>query len=831
MRMVFLAVTACGLIAVSEASEAYITAKDTETADEAERAVTKYCTADLAGDDVADPEEAKQNLVDALGGENPILDAMMDSEDNDEFGQKLGDNISSALMSSVLPFLLAGVCWTLLGCYCCTAIPCYKKLPCCRPCKVKQQHGVVCKVLAVVPVAFAFLMTIVGSATASGGSSTMIDGFNNMACESATLLDTTLVGQEGDYAFIGLLPALEIMRDVEGILEDNSQFMLSLDATLADTKIVSEAVEIATSALDTMSGVLSSTATSVQSTTQTGYTSTYRKCEYCTTLGDLLTSASSGLSSGIGQALANARNEVNDQLTPTKRAELRNTIRQSAQPMLELKKSFINSIGAFVQPDSDPLAPVKELLPLAVSLVFMGAFFVTFCGFCSTGWCVVRERTSSGKPSKGPHRIACCAWSLSFIFAIFCFILGGILSGVSIPLASICLIMDDVDGQMVRDIAPALELNITGESGESIIGLLDNCINPANKSLNANFLDLITIKNETDGTNETMRALMQTTVSAPINAVFEGITATSSGGATLADSQAIVDLLAAIQANPIEKVIIVDGTQMGDDSQYQALSTSANNDIKGALTATTMACADHTLSGNTLPGMSKFIDAFNNAFSSTSDAGATYCPAGSNADLMLRNCGGDAVCTAGNHFKTLFKHMIDANTWRCDVWQDEAGNECDVYDMSTTTGSLCIHTDGTMSKYEKTCTFDEFKTYYAKNHQRIQKVFQYVDYAVAQKTSAITTNLKDLVYEFMIDPLFSMFDGLSCGFLPGFWQATVDSLCYQGVYGLRRIGQGYTLSAFFIMILGISMYILWRRTIDNVNASNTPIVPVEGQAW
>jgi hypothetical protein len=230
--------------------------------------------------------------------------------------------------------------------------------------------------------------------------------------------------------------------------------------------------------------------------------------------------------------------------------------------------------------------------------------------------------------------------------------------------------------------------------------------------------------------------------------------------------------------------------------------------------------------------MSKFITAFNAAYNAGS-GGADFC-GGGQTDLQERTCTGDAtgVCAAGNEFKKLFKYIVDGTGWRCDIWEDQYGNDCDVYDMSNTTGSTCIHPNGQMVPKQKTCTFSEFKIWYGKSRQRIQKSLQYVDTAVAAKSSGITTDLKDLVFQYMINPLFRMFDGLNCGFLPGFWQATVDSLCFQGVYGMRKIGSGYNLTAFFIMILAISMYILWRRTIDNVN-NFTPVeeVPAAGQAW
>lgn len=815
----------------------YITPDDTLQVAKADAAVTKFCSV-VPGEGAKDAADAKANLEDAVG-DRPIYQAMKDSESSSEFGTKMEDIIAEYLMSGLaVPIFLSVISSLLCYCFVCTTNPLMKNLGCCRPCRAVRENGLPHKACAVLPVALAFLMTVVGMATASGGSSTMVAGFDNLACESAILLNSTLQGKGGTLSFIGLIPALETMKGVEDVLNAGSPFLTQLDAALADTQIVSDAIAIATSALDTMGEVLDATATEVQTTTVTGFAKTYRTCEFCTTLKGVLDNAATGLKSGVGQALANARNEVKAQLGPTKRAEIQKLVRSSAQPMISMKESFINAVGGILDQSDDGLKMLQDNVPSAVTMVFLGAFVVTLCGCCSTTWCALKEKTGDGAYSKGPHRLACCTFFFAFPFAIFCFILGGILSSVTVPLADVCLIMDDLDGAMVKEIAPALgdSFDPNSEEGKSLVTMLDNCINPANKSLNAAFLDLINITNETSGTSQTMGQMLKDTITAPINSQFSAI-GSADAGASLATSDSVVQLLASINNNPIQKVIVVnpDTTSgMPSDTDYSPLSGSTVQAIKDGF-GTTLSCNPHTMdvsgTSTTLPGMKTFVDALTTTYTTGTGTLETIC---TNNDWRPRSCPGDTVngpiCTAGNKYMDLYKNLVAKATYRCDVWEKDDMTSCDVYDMTSMGGNSCIRADGTMKKKQVLCNWMDFKTYYGKSSQRIQRAFEYVDYAVAQKQSGISTTLKNLVFEFFINPMFSIFDGLTCGFMPAFWQEVVNSLCFQGVYGVRRIGQGYTMSAFFIMILGISMYVVWRRTIDNVNCSQEGAAPGEEAA-
>jgi len=76
-------------------------------------------------------------------------------------------------------------------------------------------------------------------------------------------------------------------------------------------------------------------------------------------------------------------------------------------------------------------------------------------------------------------------------------------------------------------------------------------------------------------------------------------------------------------------------------------------------------------------------------------------------------------------------------------------------------------------------------------------------------------DMKGLVKSFT-DPLIRIMQNIRCGWLGVIWQRLIDSLCYQGIYGLLRIGQGYIVSAFAYLLLGLVAFFVWCVMMNNV---------------
>jgi len=821
--LVLAALLAAPASGASNSGSAYITAKDLEVASDSSLTAIKYCG--VAEDpDAATPAEARETLLAALGGTNIVLEAMEDSKDKEELKTQVQENFQEAFIQMVMPIVFAIVCIICLGCFGCTAVPCFKNISCCRCCKKERETSCLMKGVCCLPIVLCIVMTIVGVATATQGSTTMVSGFESMACASADLLNSTLQGKQTEPTFIGLLPGLTTLEGIDRSLNNGSGFMIDLTVILDDTVAVTEAIRIASGVLSTFGDVMALPANTAPTFASDGST-TYHKCDFCATLAAPLAEVSTALTTGIGAALASAREEVELQLSWTKRQELQQTLRGSMEPMQRMKTTFVDTLSPFVNPDDDPLTDVKDLAPIAVALVFVGAFIVIACSCCSSGWFIAREKNNGGAYSKGPHRIACCTWCWALVFSILCFFFGGLLNGASVPMAGVCLIMDDVDGAMVERIAPSLGLNISGPNGTNFVMMLDNCVNPANTSLNANFLDLIVIQNATDGTNWTMREGLMTSVRDPIDAQFDNVIAQmAAGNANLASSTAITSLKSKITSNPIKAMILTDAEAMQADSVYAPF---AGSPLASGYT-TSLQCLDHIVTADdgtttTVPGISDFsteLEAW----------GAVGTPLVGVSCGDTRTCTGETGlraqrCNAGNSYLNLYasiaSSIVTRVEFRCDLWEDpnDSSLYCDIKDMNAVTGvGSCLNSAGVLTVKQKTCNLEEFNTYYLEMSVRIDKSMTYVDNIVNAKKDGIATGLKNLVATYLLDPLIFILNGVSCGWLPGFWQEAVNSLCYRGVYGMRRIGQGYIIASFFVLILALDMYILWRRSIDNVNS-------------
>lgn len=796
----------------------YITSKDRATAKDAHKSVKKFCKPGRERLDEEDTAAGRESLESALGGpdENFLLDAAKESKNGDEFGENLGESFLQKMQHQVVPIFFVVVSLNLLACFLCTALPCFKNLPCCRPCKVESDNPLWIKSILVLFVLIAFLVVMICVLGARKGGSRLVDGIDNMACESAMVLNSTLQGSD---EFVGLMPALETLEDITGILDTGSSFMEDLNARLDDTKAISDAIIMATSVFDAMSLVLKNTSDLLASAPAvTG--ELHRSCLICGPLEQGLSQVSAKLADGVGQALANARNEVDAQFTPARRVEIKKLIVSASRPMVEMKDSFVSNIGIFVDPENNSLEPLKQV-PNAVIAIFLGSFLVVLCGCCSSGSLCVREKATNGSYSKVPHRCGCCTWCFGLIVAILCFVLGGILLGVSVPLSAVCLIMDDVDGEMLKDIGPALEMDVTSADGQNLLNLIDKCINPEDRSINPNLLDLIKVT-EDDGGNATMKEKLVDQLAKPIEDKFSAITSKMTGNQNLSSATPVTELLNRIYQNPIEARILVNSSTMGQATKFAPLASTVNDALKKGLVSS-LNCSDSNFEGNVVPGLNSFMQAYTSQCmpSATSSTLSTMC-GDINVDPGHSN---GSVCAAAYEYLKQISEIDQSLMFSCVVWEDANGDDCDLNDLNVNIGKTCISADGTMKFKEKKCNFQDFKADYAKFHGRIQKTIQNIDVAVAAKATAITEGLFDLVKQYMLEPFLGIFEGVTCGWMPEFWQAMVDSFCYQGVYGVRTVGHAYVLSAVFCVILAVSMYVLWRRTIDNVNRNQLLALP------
>jgi hypothetical protein len=108
-----------------------------------------------------------------------------------------------------------------------------------------------------------------------------------------------------------------------------------------------------------------------------------------------------------------------------------------------------------------------------------------------------------------------------------------------------------------------------------------------------------------------------------------------------------------------------------------------------------------------------------------------------------------------------------------------------------------------------------------KSDLAIDFAFTEVDTTTQTVLPSISEDLRNLVNTHVLGPITQIVDSVTCNFLGEYYQNTVNAMCYQGVYGLERLGSLYVTEGFLLTISVLVMYALWRRTADNVNAQKT----------
>jgi hypothetical protein len=179
----------------------------------------------------------------------------------------------------------------------------------------------------------------------------------------------------------------------------------------------------------------------------------------------------------------------------------------------------------------------------------------------------------------------------------------------------------------------------------------------------------------------------------------------------------------------------------------------------------------------------------------------------------------ESRCLANNFLLDKKLNVMSESIFRCDVFETDAGDACDIIDMrqsNNTWANDCRRDDGTLKRKEVTCTLEEFSDYLAGFDERIQKTMARVDVTTAATADQINGEMRNLVEAHIVSPINDIVDGIQCNWLSAYYQETVWGVCYQGVVGLNRIGAVYVALGLLLVLLIAIMYALWRRAVDNV---------------
>jgi len=151
------------------------------------------------------------------------------------------------IIFAVITVIIYGICcWT--GCPCCR---------CCRACKNKEPaaRGMICKLTLLGMVIVALAGILAGGITTISGVGRSVDGFDNVGCATATVLDTTLSGSINP-AFIGLLPILKTIDTMDQNFNNGSAMLDDFAKIIDSTKPIEDAVKLASDVLAVLSEAL-----------------------------------------------------------------------------------------------------------------------------------------------------------------------------------------------------------------------------------------------------------------------------------------------------------------------------------------------------------------------------------------------------------------------------------------------------------------------------------------------------------------------------------------------------------------------------------------------
>eukprot|EP00930_Biecheleria_cincta_P069111 TRINITY_DN56893_c0_g1_i1.p1 TRINITY_DN56893_c0_g1~~TRINITY_DN56893_c0_g1_i1.p1 ORF type:complete len:856 (+),score=125.32 TRINITY_DN56893_c0_g1_i1:49-2616(+) len=808
-------------------SQSRITADDLTTAEQAKAKKTTFCDG-VKEMDLGDKDNRKKRLEVASG--NRFLEAAIrEASNEDEVATKIQEKASDFQYTSVVAGPLV-MCFLsiFIYCFCCWTACC----KCCRCCRKSRNPGPFTKLVFAFLVAGLMCGLGVAAILARAGLADAKDGYNLMTCAMADFAHVTLSGQTTP-PFLGLLPAIQELENLESTLDANSDFITQLRGIIDSTAVISESVLLASTTFTMLADMMNDDANVLPK--ESTSTSLQHKCEACQPIGRLLSSASAALDSGVGSALANAREEVKKQLDGPALTDLRSSMSSAMSPIDGFKESLMNLFEPFIKSSTGENAG-KNIdsmgLPAVASIIVL-AILIVMCACCTaTCWLLCdRKRRNEGAYI---HRCACTTWCCGCWYIWLVFFFGGIMAILCVPLAGTCLIMDDLDSNFLRDMDTTFKLNMSG-SGDMIFNIVDECFSNPDPNANPELLRLINITD--NGTSVTMHHKIVVSTKDQINSAFNRITSASAGSGSTGQSMSTdsnIQRLRTTIADLQTDAMLLPDSSVATDSNYAAMSSNAG--LRDYL-ASSGACDDYTPTSSDLvsampSGTPMPVKGIRSFATQLGSMGTGYTPIGWSGFCgqkvtcsLVASPSDQSACAAGNSFMDLKYRLRTVNTFKCRRFVDSTGRACDILPSGGNTGMVrsssgtysgdCVRSDRTWKVETYACTLSDFTTLVNQFNQIINLVTQRIDDTTTDTMTQISQDMKTLVNTKILDKIDTVAAGVTCGFMGSMWQRIIDGFCYGGVNGFVSIVAAYNACAALTLILVILIYIVWRITFDN----------------
>lgn len=801
-------------------------------------------------------EDAVKTLEDFVGGKSILYASLKKAETQDEIPAKMQEEANSnqaAIFPKVFPIFLSFFClWFYLQC-CCWTWCCTR----CRCCKKERQASIRCKFIVALIVFGLFIGMIASASVAAAGYSKVQNGVANFGCLAADTTNLTLFGDStptDGTGFIGIIPLVNVFEDMKLSLRDGSRFVTQMNAVIASTEGIDAATSMASKSLQLLSTVLKANTRPMLASEDL-----YHKCHLCGILQPIVDTAATAVKEGAGSALTAFRGEMEKQLGTEARKIFEDLLAGAVTPLSEMKLLFRDTLTDMLK--SEGLVVMQEQTQgntapagFLVAAIVVWAILVGLCGTCTLAFCVTAGKLQERGNDEGTnmdrqemkdqmkktifkfgassHRCACCTWCCGCYYIIPVFFLAGLLLTVVYPLADICLILNDMDGEKVEPMFRGLGMNTSGDETIMMQGIVDACFSESPPANGSRLTDILFVTDE-DGKKLTVGEQIDQTVKAPIRATLD-LMGSADIGEKLATSDPILKLRTTLKNTPVDGTILPVTDQIKNAELYQALKDDTRGTgfgVSVGLVTVSMSCADPAaLDGVSILGLKTFSDRLDGLGTpiasetvSASCTSATKVDCTSSSQLTL--------CLAGNNYIELKKKLF-GKVYRCDVFKSttNANLEC-MPDTANARWKWSLDTkEYGCGKFDVngvfqtettvvTCTLPEFVAYLAKWDTYINTVFTNVDAALPYVSEAITVKMKGMAEEFLIGPIDTVMDGTDCRFLSRTFGNLVNGLCFQLGVGFIQIGNGYAYAAYSTLAMVVIMYYSWRYSVDNFNSA------------
>jgi len=763
-----------------------------------------------------DREAEKEDLKNGAGTSNFMFEALTG---DGGMAEKLQEAMTpDFIISKSFPIALWILCLIFFA-FCCWCA-------CCKKCRCgHHERGAPMAAKGVIGVLLlgGVVGWVISIVLILNGLAGVTNGIYSSGCATANFLQDMLAGSDG---FIGIVPVTDEFQILVDKLDTGSDFVAALTQVLDQTAEVDVAVEMASRTVTLLQTSLADTDTSP--TGPSGYMHT---CVMCSQLPEQLSAVVDLLDNGVGTALKDARGQVNQQLTGSKMVELQASIESAIDPLIETKDTMVGTVGWFVTPGGfDAYTPIfqGQTSPLGLMIIYALVVLsgILVCGVASLALWHFKEKKP--EPEHGEESLqhpyttrvpntARCAWCNGMIFAINMFLIGGLMVILAVPISGVCLFLIELDGALLESSATAFNLDM-GEQQGMVIDIIDRCLSLKAEEKYAgqssNLMDIV--KTDKNGTMETIRDQVITTAIKPVEDAFGQITSSLTAVDTpeLSSQQALLDIRAALASNEVSKSMLVDVGAVTADNTYKAMMSNPT------LAAATMNCDSYTAGDNTVPGIDDFADTL--AAMGTGGLKSGTC---ASYDLSVICAPSQTVCDAGSAFLTSKKNQLGQNgVFQCNLLQNSLGLSCDPKDMTknTDTGeweNLCVDQAGGITTYPKPCnSLAEYDTYIKNFDLRFEKTFAYLDDIVASKLDHVNTDLRKVVDDGVVNPIYAIVEEFQCNFMRDFWAGLLDGFCYRGANGFRLLANTYVIAAIVGLVLAIAGFIVFRFSQDNIDA-------------